>query len=105
MQFFISHIKDKEKAEKIWEVAKQFAESQGFKVTNRRIESISYVHDGKLMEAVVGEKGIRQNEAVIVILESDICYLVCTYSRGIRRGIPMLVGKWEIETITDFDSK
>jgi hypothetical protein len=83
MQFFIPNIKNKEKAEKVWKAAKQFAESQGFRVTNRRIEKISYFHDGKSIEAVVGERGIRQNEAVIAILESDICYLVCTYSRGI----------------------
>lgn len=103
MKFFIPAAKDEKNAEDIWNATKKFAEQNlGWPVTNRRIFSLTYEHEGKVYHSEVGKPDQRIGELVIAILESDT-YLVCTSNRGVLRGEPILVGKEEVRDIEDFD--
>ena len=78
----------------------------GWKVSDRRIFSIAYVHNGKDSYAEVGKADPDIGETILVILESN-SYLVCTQNRGVLRGMPLLVGKegryGEAYKVTDFE--
>ena len=103
MKFFVPGVKDEAQAQYIWEGTKKFAEETLlWKVTDRRIFSISYIDNRRNVTAEVGKPAPETGETVFVILESTT-YLVCTANRGVRRGMPLLVGKHEVYAITDFE--
>ena len=94
-----------EKAENLWEDTWKWAhETTGWEVSDRRIYSIKYRHEGKLYYAEVGLPDPRVEEKVLVILQSNT-FLVCTYNRGVIRGGPVLVGKNEAIEVTYFREK
>ena len=89
-------------ARSVWRATRKFAEETlGWEVSERRIFSISYRHDGMDYYVEVGEPDPRIGELVLVILESNT-YLVCTPNRGVLRGMPILVGQNEVKRIIDF---
>jgi len=103
VKFFIPHAKDKKQAEKVLQGIIKFAKQEiGWNITNRRIFSLSYTHEGKKYHSEVGKLDDLVNEEVIAILESTT-YFVCTPNRGVIRGMPVLVGKEEAEEIIDFE--
>jgi len=103
VKFFIPYAKDKKQAEKVFQGIKKFAKkSVGWDVTDRRIFSLTYLHDRKKYHSEVGQPDDRVNEEVIAILES-YTYLVCTHNRGVIRGEPVLVGKEEVKKSIDFE--
>jgi hypothetical protein len=108
MNFFFPGIDSIESAEKFWLATKQFAEETlRWKVTNRRIFSIQYTHNRQNMYAEVGKPETPNGELVLVILESN-AYLVCTISRGVKRGMPFLVGReeaWDVKYFDDYQNE
>ena len=103
MKFFIPHAKDNKQAEEVLQNVKKFAkETIGWNITNRRIFSLSYTHEGKKYHSEVGKPDDRVGEEVMAILES-YTYFVCTPNRGVLRGEPVLVGKEEADRIIDFE--
>ena len=103
MKFFVPHAETKEKEETLYEGIKQFAkETLGWKVTDRRIFSIRYVHNGKEYYAEVGKTETAVHEEVFAILESN-AYLICTTNRGVFRGMPLLVGESDTYSVVDFE--
>ena len=102
MKFFIPEAENETEALSVWKATRKFAEETlGWEVSERRIFSIAYRHNGKDYYAEVGKPDPRIRELVLVILESDT-YLVCTANRGVLRGMPILVGRDEAEQIRDF---
>jgi hypothetical protein len=103
MKFFIPAAKDDKNAKEIYEGIIKFAKENTWKeIKGRKIFSIAFNHDGKDYVARVGEIYSHTGEQVIAILESN-AYLVCTPSRGVLRGMPILVGKNEVYSIEDFE--
>jgi hypothetical protein len=108
--FFIPHIDDGALAESTWTAVRQFMVDQGWTgVRDVRIFRLEYRHDGREMEAQVGEShpyghpftwdfvpdydDPNAGEYVVAIFETeDGPFLVCTHSRGVVRGEPILVG-------------
>ena len=89
-------------AKNLWDATWKWAqETTGWEVSDRRIFSIKYRHEGRMYYAEVGLPDPRVEEKVLVILESNT-FLVCTYNRGVRRGGPVLVGKDEATEVTYF---
>ncbi len=102
MKFFIPHVKDPQQAENILDGIKKFAqENLKWQPTNRRIFSISYRSEGKDHYAEVGKKDFETNEEIIAILEAN-AFLVCTFNNGVKKGMPILIGKDEVTNIVDF---
>jgi hypothetical protein len=104
MKFFIPAAKDAAQAEDVYRGIVQFAKlTTSWQTTARRIFGIRYRHDGREYYSEVGKEDPRVHELVIAILESE-AYLICTFNRGVKRGEPVLVGKKEIVSITDFEN-
>ena len=106
MKFFLPQAKDEASAEKNYEgIRKYNADQMGATLSDRRIYSVSGVHDGKPFTATVGEAFETLGEPVIAILldTSRNCYFICTPNRGVLRGIPYLSGSNEITHAEDFD--
>lgn len=53
-QFFVYGARDRDGAEVIWNATKTFTGDQGFRLTDRRIFRLDYLHEGEHMEAQVG---------------------------------------------------
>jgi len=105
VRFFIPAADDAQGAEHVWTATRTFVHQQlGWEVRNRRIFRLGYHHEGKAYVAEVGQPDARTGELVIVILESN-AFLVCTGSRGVLRGEPVLVGHDEVRTVEDFDKE
>ncbi len=104
MEFFIPKMENKDEESKLYDSIKKFAkETTGRDIRDRKIYSIKWRHGREDCEAQVGEIQHRQGEIVMAILESEAIYLVCTWNRGVRRGEPLLVGRQELLSITDFE--
>lgn len=104
MKFFLPPQKDEKLENEAYDAIKKFAkEITGWDITDRKIYHIKYRHEGKDYEAKIGERETHQGEIVIAILESTVTFLVCTPNRGVIRGMPILVGREEIISITDFE--
>jgi len=117
--FFIPYMDDATKAEETWEAIQSFMEdTHGWHgITAARIFRLDYMHDGKHMEAEVGvphpygyetswdlPDQPEEKEWVVAILETESGpFLVCTHSRGVVRGEPILVGRGEPYQVTYFD--
>ena len=102
MKFFVPSADSEKAAEDIYQATKKFAAENCGPVTDRRIQTINFRDKGKAVTAEVGKIEPITGETVVAILESNT-YLVCTPSRGVLRGVPILVGKHEVSSVTDFD--
>jgi len=105
MKFFVPTAQDNKEAESIYDATKKFAtETLRWQVTNRRIQSISFRDKGESVQAEVGKIEPITGETLVAILESTT-FLLCTPNRGVLRGMPILVGKHEVTSVTEFDSE
>ena len=104
MKFFIPNAPSPQEAEHTWEAVRKFEHEQtGWPVAERRIYRLRYRHDGQDLVAEVGQPDALTGETVIAILSSHT-YLVCTLTRGVARGEPILVGKNEVYEVEDFEA-
>jgi hypothetical protein len=113
MKFFIPDVTDADQAEQIWQATTKFAkQTLGWQVTDRRIFRITYHHGEESHHAEVGKCQQREDssgrrrpmgaEPVLAILQSN-AYLVCTPTRGVLSGMPILVGQDELTWAEDFE--
>ena len=103
MKFFVPFSKNKQQAFEVYDGIVKFNKEQlGREIINRKIYSIYYKHDNKYFTAKVGDQEPRTGEIVVAILESDILFYICTPNRGVVRGEPILVGKVEIISVSEF---
>jgi hypothetical protein len=104
MRFFVPGTEDEAQAQHIWDATKKFAEETlKWKVSDRRIFSLAYTDNRKNTFVEVGKADPDNGETVLVILETNGPYLVCTRNRGVQRDMPLLVGKDEAYKVTDFE--
>ncbi|MFC1954028.1 hypothetical protein ACFLU7_00520 [Chloroflexota bacterium] len=103
MKFFIPKVNDQELAEKTYQSIVQFAKGKLlWDIAERRIFHISYNYKGKRHETQIGQINDTNREEVIAILESN-AYLICTPTRGVLQGMPILVGAEEVICVNDFE--
>ena len=82
--FFVPHAKGPDEAEKVWQATVAFAEMQGSRIQkHRRIYAARYVHEGREVVDVVGDKDRYGGEEILVILRSESPgpLLICTPNR------------------------
>ena len=102
MKFFIPAATDTN-IEQVYKAIKDFAKDNlGWEISDRKIFSIEFKHNGHNYKAEVGQITDINREPVCAILESN-AYLVCTFTRGVLKNEPILVGKPNIINIQDFD--
>ena len=103
MKFFIPKATDDEMRDHVWDACRKAAMATvGFKLTDKKIQSITTSHNGKVYKETVGAITPANGELVIAILECEQVYLVCTPSRGVIRDMPMMVGKHDAENVIEF---
>jgi hypothetical protein len=103
MKFFVPGMTTPEGIEHTYKAIKLSAgKAAGWNPTNRKIFKIEYVHHNKCHEAEVGKVTDTNDEMVMAILEVH-AYLVCTLTKGIDEGMPILVGMEETTRIEDFE--
>lgn len=95
MKFFVPHADDEAQAERVFEAVRKHASEVAFPATDNRIYSVTYVREGKTHTATVGERDTLTGQEVIVILRpmsDQHPYMVCTATRGVVEGGPILIG-------------
>lgn len=104
MRFTVPRATTPEQAIQIYESARGFVEGQtGWATTQRRIAAIRYRHNGNEYLAQVGDSDYSDG-LVVSIFEAPNAFLVCTPTRGVIRGEPIIVGISDVSYIDDFDA-
>jgi hypothetical protein len=118
MQFFLPHASNEQIAEQSLEGIRRFVSENmtSSSLTERRIFRIRYRHDGFIYEAEVGKRERRTKsrddratnpefvgEEVIAILDAEGLLFVCTPSRGVLGGLPILVGRHAVLELEYFE--
>lgn len=109
MKFFMPYAASDAMSEEAYQWTKKFVgEKTGLIVSERRIFSISYHHDGKDHYAEVGKEHDRIGEIVFAIFEAapvrgTVVYLISSPSHGFRCGASIKVEEREVKDITDFE--
>lgn len=93
MNFFLPHAEDEASAESNYRAIAQFISAP---IQERRIWKLKWRHNGMQMECEVGRPLPPYyqlgDEQVIAIFDSGSVYMICTASRGVLRGSPVLAG-------------
>lgn len=108
MEFFLPFATTQEMCDNSYKAIRDFVSKEcGASLSNRKVFSLSYKHNGKAYEAEVGKEDSGGLGIVIAILfdESRSLYLVCTPNRGVIRGDPILVGQHSVISVRDFRAK
>lgn len=105
MKFFLPCATDDRMAEEALAAIRQFVTSQIGGLTPRRIYRLKYTHKRKTWTATVGR--VHEREEVFAIVETigthEGLFAICTPTRGVVRGVPILVGKKQALEIEDFE--
>ena len=101
-RFFVPGAINDEQAEKKYDSIKAFVDAP---IDDRRIYSLTYLHDGNRYHAEVGLPHLLNGEPVEAILKKREygLYYVCTLNRGVARGGPILIGEHDVISAEDFD--
>ncbi len=107
MKFFIPAAENEEQEQKVYQSIKEHITSGApGTISERKIFSLSYKHDGTNYQAEVGIAEKPNGELVIAILydETRDLYHVCTPNRGVVKGGSIMVGAHDVSSVSDFDS-
>jgi hypothetical protein len=93
MKFFLP-VQDAKIAEESYQAIKKIIEKQtGWPISDTRYYEINYSHNGEDLYARVGGPDALNGEIVFAIFKpknTSSPFLVCTYSRGVVQGQPIL---------------
>ncbi|MBW7996566.1 MAG: hypothetical protein FVQ81_08380 [Candidatus Glassbacteria bacterium] len=111
MQFFVPAARDSKTAEAVCEAAKKHAkEVVGWNFSEKRFHRIKHRKGRVFLDAVVGEVYERTGELVLLILQSTGpeeepgTFFICTWKRGIKEGVPIMVGGDSVVSVTEFEA-
>ena len=108
MKFFVPFTIGVSQAEQLYSHSKKRLEEIGFRVSSRRIKSLSYWIGKELVCQQVGHQ-TPDDEFVVAIFESDVGYFVSTYAANDELADPMrihysmLIMRSTVEQIVSFD--
>jgi hypothetical protein len=78
--------------------------SKGFHPYYVAISKITYTHNGNKAIAEVNQATTINEEMVLLIFECENLFLICTASRGIAGGEPIIVSRNEMLQVIYFDN-
>lgn len=106
MKFFVPKAEDADEAERVYDAVAKYVHGS---VTEERIWKLKWRHNGMDMAAEVGKTlpSYYQTgqEIVVAIIDSGVCYSVCTANRGAIRGEPVRASKHHDTYVTYFDKE
>jgi hypothetical protein len=103
MQFSVPSATSMEQALTVYNGVKKYLNSKGFHPHYTAIAKIEYVHNGNAGIAEVNHVTRINDEIVVLIFECDGLFLICTPSRGVAGGDPIIVLKTEMIQVVYFD--
>lgn len=95
-----------EKAAEYWLACRKGVETEtGWQALPKRVYRLNYRHNGKTMEARVGEcEDYYEQERVMAIIAFPGCYKICCLFRGfLKIGDTPMVGLHDVFQAEDFD--
>jgi len=108
VDFWIPHADDSKEAEEVYKATAKFVEEQRGPVKREpRICRIVY-YDGdkdETYDVSIGETVPRIGEPAIAIFESESLdvYHICTPTRAVAEGIPVMIGDRDVKRTEYFD--
>ncbi len=106
MKFFIPLVESEAEVQRAYAALKRCAAGEEEQhLSERKIHSLRYRHNGRPNYARVGKVHAANQEVVLAILydpRRDL-YLVCTPTRGAWSGSPLLVGGSSVTAVVEFD--
>jgi len=106
VEFFVPETENREKSEEVWEATVKFVEDQRGQVDkDRRIYSIKYKDGSESYEVAIGDIVPQTGEPAFVILESEThdMHLICTPTRAVAEGTPIMIGNHNVINTEYFD--
>ena len=102
MKFFLPFSTTSRQAERICQRVEKRLTGMGFAPLKERVYQVIFYRDGQLVTDTVGQACPLSGEIVLMIFKNDLGYLVCSYSRGVTGGEPLLVQYSTIQSVTPF---
>ena len=107
MKLFVPGSADEQNALMAWDaLATYVKDTFGWEVTTRKVSRLAYGHLGTKHTLEVGAPHPANGQVVVVILETreaSMPYLILTQTRGVERGVPFLLGKDDVTSVTEFE--
>ncbi len=103
MQFSVPSSTSMEQALNVYNGVKKYMNSKGFRPYSNAISKIEYTRNGNTGIAEVNYVTGINDEIVVLIFECDNHFLICTPSRGVAGGDPIIVLKTEMTRVVYFD--
>jgi hypothetical protein len=102
MQFFIPELTHADRDIADVEIRKYLSSLLRCEITDRKIFSLTYIHDKKTYHAEVGQKEeLENNYQIVAIYEANV-YIVCTQDGRRQPSHTILVNKDEVTVIEEF---
>lgn len=100
--FFIPHVKKRDYETNYEAMIAAIKYQLNWPVTPRRISSLTYIHDNKMITAKVGERErLEHTYEIVAIMEASL-YIIVTRNAAGEAGPTILVNDKEVAKITDF---
>ena len=103
MQFRVPATSSMEHALEIFYGVRKFLHSKGFQLFFTAISKIEYAGNSHKETVEVSEASMMNGETVMLIFETENEFLVCTPSRGIAEGEPIIIDRSQTIQVTYFD--
>ncbi|MGA0555343.1 hypothetical protein ACO2Q8_01745 [Larkinella sp. VNQ87] len=102
MKFFIPFITEESQLKRVYERIVAYLIKLGYEPLTDRVYQVDYELDGKLTTEAVGRVSETSREVVMAIFKNDRGYLICSYSRGVASGHPIIAHYKHVKTVIDF---
>jgi hypothetical protein len=103
MKFTIPGATSSQQAFDIYVGVRKFIISKGYRPFFAAISSLEYIHNGNKEIATVNDITKINDEKVVLIFECEKLFLICTSSRGVTGGEPIIIGRNELIQVTYFE--
>ncbi|WP_080058466.1 hypothetical protein [Spirosoma aerolatum] len=105
MEFFIPFAASEAQTQRILKRISDNLRGYGYQLNQGFFYQVSYAFEGALVSDTVGEASSQNKEIVLAIFRQPEEYLICTYSRGVTWGKPMVAHSNDIQLVTAFNSE
>jgi hypothetical protein len=103
MRFFVPHVSAAKTTDTYDNIVKSVKDQLRVTIATRKIFSISYVHDKKMLKAQVGKPDPQSGRYEVVAILEAKPYIVFTRGNDGGPGLNLLVSHDEITEVIDFD--
>lgn len=104
MFFFVPFAASEAQTQRILKRLNNNLLTNGYPFSQDFVYQISYFFEGRLVSDTVGEASVQNKEIILAISRHSDEYLICTYSRGVTWGKPMIAYAKDIEAVMAFES-